>query len=258
MRVWPEGLRKHSERRSNNVMLTLTYNAVLFDLDDTLHDDTASYRYASVCVARDFARECGVDAEAIRRAYTIEAESFWQNLHVGDLKKGPVGLRQRLWGAALRAVGIHDSAVADRAALAFNHYRKERLELFPGVLELLASLRARGIALGMVTNGFAETHREKIGLLQLEQVFNEIIIADEVGMVKPDPRIFAHVCERLGVQAGMTVMVGDRYDRDIVGAQAAGLQSVWLNMRDEAVPAGAAPPDEIVEDISGLIALFHA
>jgi putative hydrolase of the HAD superfamily len=158
----------------------------------------------------------------------------------------------------MRAVGIHDQALADRAALAFNHYRKESLELFPGVLELLASLRGRGVALGLVTNGFAETHREKIVLLQVEQAFDEIIIADEVGMVKPDPRIFAHVCERLGVQAGMTVMVGDRYDRDILGAQAAGLQTVWLNMRDESVPVGGAPPDEIVEDIAGLAALFHA
>jgi putative hydrolase of the HAD superfamily len=239
-------------------MLTLLYNAVLFDLDDTLHDDTASYTRASACVARDIAPECGVDAEAIRRAYTFEAGSFWQNLHIGDLKKGPLGLRQRLWGAAMQAVGIHDQGVADRAAAAFNHYRKESLELFPGVIELLASLRARGVALGLVTNGFAETHREKIVLLQIEHAFDEIIIADEVGMVKPDPRIFAHVCERLGVQAGMTVMVGDRYDRDILGAQAAGLQTVWLNMRDESIPAGAAPPDEIGEDIAGLAALFHA
>jgi len=238
-------------------MLTLPYKAVLFDLDDTLHDDTASYRRASACVARDIALECGVDAEAIRHAYTIEADSFWQNLHVGNLKKGPVGLRQRFWGAALRAAGIYDPALAERAANAFNHYRKEALELFPGVLELLVSLRARAIALGLVTNGFAETHREKIALLQIEQVFDEIIIADEVGMVKPDPRIFAHVCERLGVQAVTTVMVGDRYDRDILGAQAAGLQTVWLNMRNESVPAGAAPPDEIVEDIAGLAAIFR-
>lgn len=239
-------------------MLTLPYKAVLFDLDDTLHSDTASYRHASACVARDIALECGVDAEAIRHAYMVEADSFWQNLNVGDLKKRPLGLRQSLWGAAMRTVGIHDPAAVNRAALRFNEYRKESLELFPGVLELLASLRARGVALGLVTNGFAETHREKIVLLRIEQAFDEIIIADEVGMVKPDPRIFAHVCERLGVQAGMTVMVGDRYDRDILGAQAAGVQTVWLNMRDESVPAGVAPPDAIVADIAGLAALFHA
>jgi putative hydrolase of the HAD superfamily len=242
----------------HTLMLNPLYNAVLFDLDDTLHDDTASYRRASARVARDLAAECELDAETIDRAYTLEADSFWQNLHTGNLKKDPGGLRRRLWGAALHAAGIHDPALAERAAAGYNYYREDGLELFPGVLELLASLRARGIVLALVTNGFAETHREKISLLQIELAFDEIIIADEVGMVKPDPRIFAHTCERLGVQAATSVMVGDLFDRDILGAQAAGLQTVWLNVRNEPVPAGAVPPDAIVEDIAGLAAVLDA
>jgi HAD superfamily hydrolase (TIGR01549 family) len=233
-------------------MLNPLFKAVLFDLDDTLHDDIASYRHASECVARDISGECGLDAEGLRRAYVIEAESFWQNLSDGDLKKGIVGLRQRMWGAAMRAMGVNDDELAERAAQAFNYYRRERLKLFPGALELLAALRARGVALALVTNGFAETHREKIALLQLERAFDEILIADEVGMLKPDPRIFAHACERLKVKAGESVMVGDRFDRDVLGAQAAGLQSVWFNVRGEQIPAGAASPDAIVQDIDAL------
>ena len=238
-------------------MLKPPFKAVLFDLDDTLYDDTASYRHASERVARDIASECGVDAEALRHAYVIEAESFWQSLHSGNLQKGTIGLRQRMWSAAMRSLGVDDQVLAARAAEAFNHYRKERMELFPGSLELLVSLRERGIVLALVTNGLAETHREKIALLRLELAFDEIIIADEVGMAKPDPRLFAHVCERLGAPPSASVMVGDRFDRDVVGAQGAGLQSIWFNVRNEPIPAGAAPPDAIVQDIDALAAVLR-
>jgi len=114
----------------------------------------------------------------------------------------------------------------------------------------VASLRTRGLRLALVTNGFAETHREKIVLLQLEDAFDEVFIADEVGMLKPDPRLFALACERLGVLPAAAAMVGDRYERDIRGAHDVGLFTVWLNVRDETVPSGAPRPDAIVTAIA--------
>jgi putative hydrolase of the HAD superfamily len=237
-------------------MLTL-FKAVLFDLDDTLHDDTVSYRYAAERAARDIAVVYGLDAYAIACAYELEATTFWESLHASDLAKRPVGLLQRFWGLALRKMGIEDEALATRAAEAFNRYRMECVELFPGALELLLSLRERGLALGLVTNGFVETHREKIELLRLEEIFHVIAIADEVGMIKPDPRIFAHVCERLGVLPSASVMIGDNFERDILGARAAGMQTVWFNERNEEIPPGAVPPDAIAQNIDALAGLLN-
>jgi HAD superfamily hydrolase (TIGR01549 family) len=84
----------------------------------------------------------------------------------------------------------------------------ECVELFPGALELLLSLRERGLALGLVTNGFVETHREKIELLRLEEIFHVIAIADEVGMVKPDSAYLRPCVRALGSAAER-----ERHDR---------------------------------------------
>jgi putative hydrolase of the HAD superfamily len=230
----------------------------LFDLDDTLHDDTATYRRAAERVAQDVAAERGIDAAALLAAYVAQAESFWKNLAAEHLGTPLVGVRAGMWRAALGAVGLDDAALAERCGAAYNRYRKDHLQIWPGALELLASLRSRGLKLALVTNGFAETHREKIVLLQLEDVFDEVFIADEVGMLKPDPRLFALACERLGVAPAAAAMVGDRYERDIRGAHNVGLFTVWLNVRDETVPAGAPQPDATVSAIADVERVLRA
>lgn len=223
--------------------------AVLFDLDDTLHDDTATFRRAAERVVQDVAAERDVDAAALFEAYVGQAESFWINLAPEHLGTPLVGLRARMWLAALRDVGIDDALLAERCGQSYNRYRKDHLKLWPGALELLVALRGRGLKLGLVTNGFAETHREKLTLLNLEEAFDEIFIADEVGMIKPDPRLFRLACERLGALPRASAMVGDRYERDIRGAHAVGLYTVWLNVRGEDVPSGGPEPDAMVASI---------
>ncbi|HMD03277.1 MAG TPA: HAD family hydrolase [Candidatus Baltobacteraceae bacterium] len=223
--------------------------AVLFDLDDTLHDDTAAYQRAAARVAHEVARERGVDAHALFRAYVAQAEHFWKNLTDRQLSTPLGGLRAKMWGEALNAVALADASLAQRCAVDYNRFRKDELRLWPGVLELLASLRGHGCKLALVTNGFAETHREKIALLRLESAFDDVFIADEVGMIKPDTRLFRHACERLGSEPAAAAMVGDRYERDVRGAAAAGLFTVWMNVRDETVPADSPPPDAIVRSV---------
>jgi putative hydrolase of the HAD superfamily len=102
----------------------------------------------------------------------------------------------------------------------------------------------------------AETHREKIVLLELEDAFDEIFIADEVGMVKPDPRLFRLAAQRLGVAPERCAMVGDRYERDVRGAHDAGMFTVWMNVRNESVPPNAPAPGAIVATIGDVEAVL--
>jgi putative hydrolase of the HAD superfamily len=228
--------------------------AVLFDLDDTLHDDTLAFTSAADEVAREVAAEHGVDALALKAAYVAEADGFWKSLTADQVQRllltRLTSLRLRLWGTALNSVGLDDPRLAERSAANYNLYRKKYFALFPGALDLLGRLRAAGKKLGLVTNGVSETHREKIALLQLGDHFDAIFLADETGMVKPDPRLFAHACEKLGSTPAATAMVGDRYDRDIAGALEAGLFTIWVNLRDERLPRGARPPDATVATIA--------
>lgn len=216
---------------------------VLFDLDDTLHDDTFAYQSAAEEVAREVAAEHGVDALALKAAYVAEAEGFWQRLSPGDLKVKLSRVRASMWQSALESVGVASPEVAEQSAERYNAYRSKYYTLFPGAVELLKTLREHGMKLGIVTNGLSETHREKIALLRISEYFDAIFLADEVGMIKPDPLLFAHACRTLGGAPAHSAMVGDRYDRDIRGALEAGLFTIWLNVRDEELPAGAQPPD---------------
>ena len=224
--------------------------AVLFDLDDTLHDDTLAYQSAAEEVAREIEAEHGIDALALKRAYVAQAEGFWSRLDATKLSQKLENVRTQLWGSALAEVGLNDRDLAKRSARDYVRYRGRHFTPFPGVVELLKRLRARNLKLGIVTNGFSETHREKIALLQIGDYFDAIFIADEVGMVKPDPMLFAHACTRLKSSPSVSAMVGDRYDRDIRGALEAGLYTVWINRDDASLPEGARSPDRIVASVS--------
>ena len=129
---------------------------------------------------------------------------------------------------------------------------------FPGRSICCARCGRAAKRLGLVTNGFSETHREKIALLQLGEFFDAIFIADEVGMLKPDPLLFAHACARLARHARGAAMVGDRYERDIRGAAEAGLFTVWLNVRGDPLPPGANPlPDATCASVADVSRLFE-
>ncbi|HZT13072.1 MAG TPA: HAD family hydrolase [Candidatus Baltobacteraceae bacterium] len=225
-------------------------HGVLFDLDDTLHDDTFAFTTAAEEVAREVAAEHGIDAIALKDAYVAEAEGFWHRLTSDQLKTKLSALRTTMWGNALTAVGIADPELAQRSAANYNAYRKKYFSPFPGAIDLLRSLKERGKRLGIVTNGVSETHREKIALLQIAQYFDAIFLADEVGMVKPDPLLFAHACRKLGTSPAHSAMVGDRYERDIAGALEAGLYTIWVNVRSETLAPNTKPPDVTVESIA--------
>ncbi len=158
-------------------------DTVLFDLDDTLHDDTTAYQTAALMVARDIARSAPIDPNALLAAYVAQASAFWKKLSVEHLAAGITDTRAQMWFDALDTVGIADKALAERAAHDYTRYRADVLTLSPGARECVETLRARGCKLGIVTNGFAATHHDKIARLGLTPLVDALFIADEIGMV---------------------------------------------------------------------------
>ena len=113
---------------------------------------------------------------------------------------------------------------------------------------LLETLRERGLRLAIVANGWPEPARltrRRIQELGVAERVDAIVLADEVGVRKPDPRIFAAALRSLGVgfEAGEAMHVGDRIVADVQGAAAAGITSVqalWFAADDE---TGGVEPD---------------
>src|SRR5580692_1277473 len=122
------------------MLVTRRIDLVLFDLDDTLHDDTLAYQSAAEEVAHEIAAEHGIDALALKASYVAAAEGFWKRLTAETLQVELARVRESLWESALGSVGIDDRALAQRSAGRYNDYRKKHYVLFPGAADLLRGL----------------------------------------------------------------------------------------------------------------------
>jgi FMN phosphatase YigB (HAD superfamily) len=105
--------------------------------------------------------------------------------------------------------------------------------LLPGADQVIRALRWRGYPLGLAVDCIPGTgqgaYENVLGSHGLLDRFSTIVTSDEVRVKKPDPRLFARALADLSVRAsGPAMMVGNRLERDIAGANRLGLTSVWL------------------------------
>ena len=103
----------------------------------------------------------------------------------------------------------------------------------------------------MLTNGAPGIQREKLDGSGLAPFFNEIIISGEIGIAKPQTEAFEITLDRLGVAPEQTLMVGNSLEKDIAGAQQAGIKTIWLN-RDNKSHDNSVKPDYEMENLNEL------
>lgn len=138
-----------------------------------------------------------------------------------------------------------------------------RAELIPGAAELLGELKRRGYRLALVADGRPGTYRNVLRQHGLYDLFDAFAISELVGVEKPDRRIFIHALQQLGIAApdhGRVAMVGNYLARDIKGANALGLVSVWLDWapRRPKQPADASEaPDYTIKRPLELLAVIE-
>lgn len=107
-----------------------------------------------------------------------------------------------------------------------------RADLIPGALEMVRGIKARGYPLALVADGPAGTFHNILTQHALYHAFDAFAISQEVGAAKPDPLIFHHALAQLNISDAdyyRVVMVGNNLERDIRGANALGMISVWLD-----------------------------
>ena len=118
--------------------------------------------------------------------------------------------------------------------------------------DLLRGLKKRH-RLAVVSNfDYAPTARLVLEREAVADLFETVVVSDEVGWRKPKPIIFELALKRLGTGAGDALFVGDRADIDVAGAQGAGMHAAWLNPDSEPLPAGVAPPEYEIRDLGEL------
>jgi putative hydrolase of the HAD superfamily len=82
--------------------------------------------------------------------------------------------------------------------------------------------------------------------------FDAAVVSGEIGTGKPEPEIFHHLLERLGVTPGEVLMVGNSLARDIMGGKRAGLHTCWLALAGEEEPVGLVEPDFTIHSLGEL------
>ncbi len=234
-----------------------TLEAVLLDLDDTILDGRAGLDDAWDQVARALAERRGiVSADAVRAQLRISSDWYWddeERHRFGrlDLPRA----RASVLAHVLESLGHPDPELAAEVAETYTSLREAQLEPFPGAIEALVRLRARTQALGLVTNGAAAAQRAKIERWGLAEYFDVIAIEGEVGAGKPDARHFGHALLALGADPAATLMAGDNYACDVLGALHVGLHAVWIDREGRPGPPAAPPrPHRTLPSFVALVA----
>ncbi|MBV8188470.1 MAG: HAD family hydrolase [Alphaproteobacteria bacterium] len=233
--------------------------AILFDLDDTLIRAYAQPEDAWRRLLHVFA--CHLDAhdngaiERIRIAIMDEARVFWsERAAAAKWRLDIAGARRLSVRRGLARLGVADEVLADRIADAFTEMRRAEYRLYPDAHATVDALRRAGVKLALVTNGAAETQREKIVRFELTHRFEHIQIEGEFGMGKPELDVYRHALERLGVAAGDAWMVGDNYEWEVVAPQQLGMCGIWYDPFDAGVPAHASQqPTRIIKRLAELV-----
>ena len=144
---------------------------------------------------------------------------------------------------------LTDEEVADRESRRAAAMSRS-WQLFDDVEPCLHLLRSTGIMLAAVTNAAGLYQRGKLAAVGLVDAFDVVVIAEEVGVAKPNAEIFQLACDQLRIAPHQAVHVGDRLEVDAVGAVRAGLTGVWL---DRAGSGHPTPPGvHVINDLTVL------
>ncbi len=110
----------------------------------------------------------------------------------------------------------------------------EQRTLVDGALELLGLLRTRGYNIGVLSNGFTDVQNRKLRNCGLADKVDLMVLSDDIGVNKPDVRLFNHAMNRSGQDvAGKHMMVGDNASTDILGAVRAGWRPIHLDISSD-------------------------
>jgi putative hydrolase of the HAD superfamily len=201
--------------------------AVLFDLDDTLFDHRHGARTALQHLHGAHGCFASIPFDHFERQHSTVLEELHRRVVAGELPLD-VARRERFRRLFEQAgVAADDETVNQTAVLYRDRYLATR-QAIAGAVTLLPLVRERA-RIGVVSNNLLQEQQDKMRHLGFDRYVDVLVVSEEAGISKPDPRIFALALDRLGCTAGDAVMVGDSWQMDVLGARAAGIRAIWFN-----------------------------
>ena len=230
----------------------MKYKHIFFDLDHTLWDFDTNAKESLEELFTEFAlQQQGIpDFAAFYDTYFKHNEILWDRLRKGYISRKDLRSK-RMWHTLLD-FQITDQALSDAMGDRYLEILPLKDRLLPGAVETLDDLKRKGYPLHLITNGFEATQHLKMQSAGIQHYFDEVVTSESAGRPKPHQQIFQYALDKTGCLAVDALMIGDALEIDVLGAQQAGMDSVYYN---PAVPAynGIRP----TYTIGGLSELQH-
>lgn len=205
------------------------YNHLFFDLDHTLWDFDANARETLLEVYAAFALAEKIDApfDDFYQKYLYHNEILWDKYHKGLIKADELKWK-RMWRTLLD-FKIGDEPLSRAMSARFLELLPTKKNLFPYTREILDYLLEKKYTLHLITNGFENTQKSKIGNSDLTHYFTHVITSETSNSLKPHAAIFEYAMNQAGASLSDSIMIGDNPEADIQGAINAGMDSVFVN-----------------------------
>jgi putative hydrolase of the HAD superfamily len=214
-------------------MTSLNKNTCFFfDLDDTLIDYEAAFEQASIFVFSQIHPKC--DAPRWFRSFKFYCDEYWgllESKKVSRSKYQKMRYEQSLTDIGMSAGEEEAGFFHSQLSAAVPRY----CQPFSWCRPLLSYFIDRGIAWGIISNGFSCVQRNKLRCLLLKPDESRLFISEEAGYEKPDVQYFHYVQEKTGFSN--PVYIGNSYELDIAPAKAAGWKTIWLSSSQGGVQA---------------------
>ncbi|MGM9800234.1 MAG: YjjG family noncanonical pyrimidine nucleotidase [Muribaculaceae bacterium] len=227
---------------------------VWVDLDDTLWDFSGNslISLAKIYDMHDLHRFYQT-MEQWRNRYLEVNHSLWARYNVGTISKDY--LQHERFARPLIDCGMDEKEAYDYSEVLHTDYLRilgQCSTLVPGARTLLEHIKARGLKIGVLSNGFKEVQFDKLRSGGVLDMIDCIVLSDEIDINKPDRRIFDYALQKAGTTAEHSIMIGDNPDTDIKGALNAGWRAVFFNRNN--LPIEFGKDVTTVNDLRDIIA----
>lgn len=204
------------------------YKHIFFDLDHTLWDFD---RNSSECLVELFdtfrLADVGiVSCEEFSRQFIAINRKLWADYDKNLIEH--TYIRQHRFPLVFQSLGVDERAVHADLNAEYLKLLPQKPHLLESARELLDHLHGRYI-LHIITNGFAEIQAVKMNSSEIAHYFVNVVTSENANAKKPDPLVFQYAMDISGATVSESLMIGDNYEADILGAKSVGMDTVFYN-----------------------------
>jgi putative hydrolase of the HAD superfamily len=218
------------------------YKHLFFDLDHTLWDfDRNSAESIAELYETFNLADVGIpSAEAFSHHFITINRKLWADYDKNLIEHSYI--RQHRFPLVFQSLGVDESAVHADLNVEYLRLLPRKPHLLDSAREVLDYLKGR-YTMHIITNGFAEIQAIKLDSSEIAHYFTHVITSETANAKKPNPLVFQYAMEISGTNVSESIMIGDNYEADILGAKSVNMDTVFYN------PQGVLVEDQPTYDI---------